>query len=64
MTKMEFRIFEYIDWTCRKQGRVPSMREIAMQVGLHSGSSISYHISKMKRNGILDEEGRPSVRQG
>ena len=54
------KIVEVINDAMRRNGYPPSQREIAEAAGLASASSVSYHLAKLEREGLLvRERGRP-----
>src|SRR5918998_5462117 len=48
------RIIEYIAATLRARGYPPSVREIAVAVGLASTSAVHHHLSALEREGYLE----------
>lgn len=46
-------ILEYIEGSMHRRGYPPSVREIGLQVGLASPSSVHAHLEKLERNGYL-----------
>ena len=53
MTKMQQRIYDYIESTTREQGYPPSVREIGEAVGLKSPSTVHFHLKHMEELGVL-----------
>ncbi|MBQ2061395.1 MAG: transcriptional repressor LexA [Oscillospiraceae bacterium] len=53
MTKMQQRIYDYIEQTTREQGYPPSVREIGEAVGLKSPSTVHFHLKHMEERGVL-----------
>jgi repressor LexA len=48
------RIIEYIGSTVRSRGYPPSVREIAVAVGLASTSAVHHHLEALEREGMLE----------
>jgi len=48
------RIIEYIGSTVRQRGYPPSVREIAVAVGLASTSAVHHHLEALEREGFLE----------
>jgi len=48
------RIIEYIGTTVRQRGYPPSVREIAVAVGLASTSAVHHHLEALEREGYLE----------
>ena len=48
------RIIEYIGNTVRSRGYPPSVREIAVAVGLASTSAVHHHLEALEREGLLE----------
>lgn len=53
MTRMQQRIYDYIESTIREQGYPPSVREIGEAVGLKSPSTVHFHLKNMEELGVL-----------
>ncbi|MBQ6116533.1 MAG: transcriptional repressor LexA [Oscillospiraceae bacterium] len=53
MTRMQQRIYDYIESTIREQGYPPSVREIGEAVGLKSPSTVHFHLKHMEELGVL-----------
>jgi repressor LexA len=54
------RIIEYIAATVRQSGYPPSVREIAVGVGLASTSAVHHHLSALERDGYLERDATQS----
>lgn len=52
------RILEVIKDSTVIRGYPPSIREIADAVGLHSTSSVSYHLTQLEKRGYLRRDGK------
>jgi repressor LexA len=48
------RIIEFIGSTVRQRGYPPSVREIAVAVGLASTSAVHHHLEALEREGLLE----------
>ena len=55
-TELMNKIIEYIDNIYRDNGRVPSMREIALALNI-SKSSVCDYVSYMKKSGMIENDG-------
>ena len=55
------KIVEVINDALQRNGYPPSQREIAQAAGLASASSVSYHLAKLEREGLLVRERFPLV---
>jgi repressor LexA len=53
----ERKILQFVQEFGRREGYSPSYREIADELGL-AVSTVSYHISLLKQEGLLRREGR------
>ena len=53
MTRMQQRIYDYIEQTIKDQGYPPSVREIGEAVGLKSPSTVHFHLKHMEELGVL-----------
>lgn len=49
-------ILEYLRQFLSENGYAPSVREICAAVGLRSTSSVHYHLSQLKRRGLIEME--------
>ncbi len=49
-------ILEYLRQFLLENGYAPSVREICAAVGLRSTSSVHYHLSQLKRRGLIEME--------
>lgn len=49
-------ILEYLRRFLSENGYAPSVREICAAVGLRSTSSVHYHLSQLKRRGLIEME--------
>lgn len=58
LSERQCRILEVIRDSTIFRGYPPSIREIAETVGLHSTSSVSYHLRELERKGFLRREGK------
>ena len=54
------RIIEYIAATVRQSGYPPSVREIAVAVGLASTSAVHHHLSALETDGYLERDATQS----
>ena len=53
LTKMQQKIYDYIDEVTRDQGYPPSVREIGDAVGLKSPSTVHFHLKHMEEAGVI-----------
>ena len=53
MTKKEQVVYDYIVWYRKAMGNSPSMWEIATGVGLHSVSTVHWHVHSLIDKGWL-----------
>lgn len=51
------RILEFVNDFTRENGYAPSIREIGTAVGLASTASVSYHLERLKEQGLLQGGG-------
>ena len=54
--KTRLEILRFLRRFIREEGRSPSMREIALAVGLHSTASIYGYILRMEKDGLLERD--------
>ena len=50
----KLKILDYIAATLRSRGYPPSVREIALAVGLSSTSAVHHHLQMLERDGFLE----------
>ena len=50
-------ILDFINQFVQENGYAPSVREIGQAVGLHSTSTVSYHLQKLQAQGLLQGSG-------
>lgn len=53
LTKMQQKIYEYIESCIREQGYPPSVREIGEAVGLRSPSTVHFHLKNLEEAGVI-----------
>lgn len=58
LTTTQLKIVQAIDEAAQRDGHSPSMREIADRAGLASVSSVSYHLLKLEKQGVVAREPR------
>ncbi|WP_445677883.1 LexA family protein [Psychrobacillus sp. FSL K6-2365] len=54
MSKRQLQIYEYIKKYLNENKYPPSIREIAVGVGLKSSSTVHGHLGRMKDKGYID----------
>ena len=54
--KTRLEILRFLRRFIREEGRSPSMREIALAVGLHSTASVYGYILRMEKDGLLERD--------
>jgi len=55
MTKMQQKIYDYIQESVQEQGYPPSVREICEAVGLKSPSTVHFHLKHMEEHGFINK---------
>lgn len=55
-TKRQREIFDFIEVFQREHGVTPSLRRIALHIGVHSLGTVQRHIERMTNQGVLVRE--------
>jgi len=60
LTKKQKQIYQFIENEIKKNGRPPTVREIAEELGIKSGSTIFYHLNGLEEKGLIKREKKIS----
>ncbi|MBR5514863.1 MAG: transcriptional repressor LexA [Clostridia bacterium] len=60
LTAKEQKVYDYIFETINREGFSPSIRDIQMNVGIKSTSTVHAYLSKLEEKGYINKEGKKS----
>ena len=55
LSKMQQRVYDYIERSIQEQGYAPSVREIGDALGLKSPSTVHFHIKHLQELGLIEK---------
>ncbi len=55
LSKSQQKIFDYLK-ECSSEGRMPSVREICVETGLSSTSTVHHHLKSLEEKGLISRE--------
>ena len=57
LSRMQQRVYDYIEESIALHGYAPSVREICAAVGLQSTATVHYHLNALRQDGLIEMDG-------